>query len=209
MNDSLAHWINPQNLKTKAIEQQNTIFTIAKPFKHLQIKNFLIEEKAITLQEALQEMHFEQKESDLFKFSQTQDFETINNKILKSLQQLFREKEFIAYIEKISAISITKNRIDMAGTCYQSTDFLLPHNDNVGTRKIAFMLYLSETFSQNDGGALIFYNTKNKHPTTPAQSYIPEQNSFIIFEVSPASFHEVEENLSQKKRYTIGGWFHT
>ncbi len=208
MNDSLSSWINQQNLKSKAIKQQNTLFTIAKPFRHLQIKNFLLEEKATALLQELQKIHVEQKESDLFKFSQTQDFETMDNKTLKSFHQFFVSKEFISYIEKIISLHITQDKLDMTGTCYQSTDFLLPHNDKVGTRKIAFVLYLSETFSQNDGGALIFYNTKNKHPTTPAQSYPPEWNSLIIFEVSQTSFHQVEENISQKKRYTIGGWFH-
>ena len=73
---------------------------------------------------------------------------------------------------------------------------------------IAYILYLSETFSKNDGGALVFLNSKKGHPYKKAVSYPPVKNSMMIFEVSPKSWHEIGEVTSEKKRYTIGGWLH-
>jgi len=37
---------------------------------------------------------------------------------------------------------------------------------------------------------------------------VPSNNSFVFFQVSPESFHQVGEVTSEKTRLSIGGWFH-
>jgi len=94
----------------------------------------------------------------------------------------------------------------MSGSRYDSTDFLLPHDDHLDNRKVAYILYLSKDFTKKDGGAFNLYNSSKNTPTTLAKSIPPQFNSLLLFEVSKKSFHEVSENLSKKSRYALGGW---
>ena len=46
-------------------------------------------------------------------------------------------------------------------------------------------------------------------PVEVVRSLVPKWNSFVFFEVSPSSFHQVSEVLSgSKTRLSINGWFH-
>jgi Rps23 Pro-64 3,4-dihydroxylase Tpa1-like proline 4-hydroxylase len=63
-------------------------------------------------------------------------------------------------------------------------------------------------FNEKDGGALGLFETENNHPTRVVQRYPPQFNSFVLFKVTPQSFHQVQEVLSDKQRCTITGWFH-
>jgi Rps23 Pro-64 3,4-dihydroxylase Tpa1-like proline 4-hydroxylase len=80
---------------------------------------------------------------------------------------------------------------------------LLPHDDRLSGRKIAYILNLSKNFAKNDGGALQFFKGKKIVKSIP-----PTFNTFTIFQVSPRSLHQVQEVLSDKKRISFAGWFH-
>jgi len=45
---------------------------------------------------------------------------------------------------------------------------------------------------------------KSKVPPSP----FSKSGSFVLFEVSPNSFHAVSELIVDKKRYALAGWFH-
>lgn len=46
-------------------------------------------------------------------------------------------------------------------------------------------------------------------PQEVVRSLAPRHNSFAFFEVSPKSFHQVDEVLTRDRtRLSIGGWFH-
>ena len=96
----------------------------------------------------------------------------------------------------------------MAGTLYESGDFLLCHDDKLEGRKIAYVFYLTENFKEKDGGSFVLFNSANGKPGEVAQKHLPLFNHLLLFSVSRKSFHEVEENLSDKKRYAIGGWLY-
>ena len=96
----------------------------------------------------------------------------------------------------------------MAGTLYESGDYLLCHDDELEGRKIAYVFYLSENFKEGDSGNFTLFDSKMGKPFRAVKKYVPLFNRLLIFEVSRKSFHEVEENLSDKKRYAIGGWLH-
>ena len=135
------------NLKNK--------FSSAKPFKHLFIENFLDEKTAEVLLKELKNQEFEEKEADLFHFHQTNDFINLREGKLKDFYEYFKGKEVKKLIEEITGIKL-KAKIDMAGSLYKDTNFLLCHDDELSGRKIAFLIYLPKNFEEKDI-FLIFY----------------------------------------------------
>jgi len=176
------------------------------PYKHIIISNFLSDKKAKELLRALKKEKFEEKDSDLFQFRQTQELKYSKNKTIREFYRFFGSREFLNSIGKIMGKKLRKS--DMAGTLYIDTDYLLCHDDRLEGRKIAYVYYLSEDFKEKDGGAFVLFDSKNKKVTKAAKKYYPKWNSLLLFEVSKKSWHEVEEVVGNKKRYAIGGWFH-
>ena len=187
------------------IDELRGKFTTHKPFPHLLIKNFLSETDAKTLVEALKNEQFEEKESDLFSFKQTQDLHYSGNKVIKEFVAMLESKEFAEFIKKISDIKVKRGALDLSGSLYEDTNYLLCHDDQLEDRKIAYILYLSD-LGKNDGGALVLREDSKGKPSTVVKRYYPDFNSLILFQVSKQSWHEVEEVLGKKKRYAIGGW---
>lgn len=200
-------WLNPEYLQEKKKEELKKHFLNNNPFPHLELKHFFKEEKIEKLIKALEKEEFLEKESDLFKFMQTHDFATSEREELQELRNFLSSKEFLSFMEEITSIKCKEKSIDISASLYQNTDYLLPHDDQLEGRKIAFMLYLS-TLKESDGGKLILYKTKGSIPREEEKAIIPEQNTFVFFKVSEKSFHEVEEVRSNIQRITIGGWFH-
>lgn len=207
----LQDWLSPQLFNQENLQNLRRQFANAKPFPHIVVNNFLQENKATKLLEVIKKEEFIEKESDLFKFKQTHDFHFSKNKTIKQFHSECLNWEFFNLISQITN-SKFKGTLDMSSSLYESTSFLLPHDDKLEGRKIAYILYLSKNFKKEDGGSFTLYNTKKEKnnfiPTTAAKKYLPLWNSLLLFEVSPISFHEVEENFSEKSRYTIGGWLH-
>lgn len=205
MSPQILSQINPKILTE--IPKIQKSFSKAKPFRHVHIKNFLKEKIATSLLSALKKEKFLEKEADLFKFKQTHDLSFSKVPTLKNFNSSCLTWDFFDLISTITQTKF-KGTLDMSGTLYESTSFLLPHDDELEGRKIAYILYLSKNFTKKDGGSFAIYNSKKNSPTTVAKRIPPEFNSLLLFEVSDISFHEVEENLSSKNRYAIGGWLH-
>ena len=123
-----------------------------------------------------------------------------------------------------------QQQIDCACNCHMTTCHLLCHDDVIGTRKISYILYLTEPdtiWTQSDGGALELYdsyetsltNTSTDTDTTttlriphtvPCQSILPIFNSMVFFVVQPGySYHSVQEVFGPRPRLSIQGWYHT
>lgn len=199
----LKNWINPSCLKN--ISKLNKEFNTNKPFPHLEL-NLFNESKIKQLLKEVKKLNFEEKDSDLFYLLQTKDFKGINNKLISEFYSIISSREFLNLIEKITDIK-GLNATDAASLIFPSTGYLLPHDDQLGTRKIAYILNLSD-FKEKEGGQLEFFATdSNNNPIKVAKSIVPKFNNFIIFKVSEKSFHQVSEVLSNKQRITIGGWF--
>src|SRR3989338_3034788 len=177
------------------------------PFPHLLLPNFLPTHHAIDLLKALKDEPFELKQSDLFCLYQTKDLISSTNSTIQKFRTFLSSKEFTTHLTQITNIKIKPNIIDMAGTIYTNTNYLLPHDDQLENRKIAYIYYLS-TLTKNDGGALAFYNNKHNQPTAIDKRTQPTFNTLILFPVSKKSFHEVEEVITNKQRIAISGWFH-
>ncbi len=203
----LNQWLNARLFDERFLLRLNKKFIGGRPFPHIVLRDFLIDEKAFELLKEVKKERFIEKESDLFQFKQTDDLFFSKNKLVKEFNETCLSWEFFELIGKISN-SKFKGTLDMAATLYEGTDFLLCHDDELEGRKIAYVLYLSDDFRDADGGSFVIYNSANGLPTMVAKRIPPVFNSLLLFEVSEKSFHEVEENLSEKKRYAIGGWLH-
>lgn len=206
----LNDWINAKYLDAKTISNLRKQFSKAFPFSNHALQGFFREEKLVNIYKALQTLEYLPKESDLFKFSQTGDFKAVKNPVLKQFYGFFRSKEFTDYIRSITGIKVRKDQVDMSSFIYQNTDHLLPHDDKIENRTIAYVLNLSKGFVKKDGATLDFYdyNRKTKLPNKIVKSFVPTYNTLFLFKALSNSFHQVSEQVSDKNRVTITGWFH-
>ena len=205
MDNNQNYIIKEKNFPIKEVRKLKEEFIEAKPFPNLSIKNFLKDHKLLF--EAIKKEQFYKKDSDLFSFSQTNNLFYSKNPIMQSAVKLFSSQTFSSLISTISGIKLKPGALDVFGSLYEKTGYLLCHDDRVEDRKIAFILYLS-TLAEKDGGALALYSNKRNHPYQKINSYPLIENSLFIFKVSKVSWHEVEEVIADKKRYAIGGWLH-
>ena len=205
MNNSRNYVIRARNFPIREVRRLKEGFIEAKPFPHISIYNFLKDHKPLF--EAIKKEQVYRKDSDLFSFSQTNSLFYSKNSIIQSALRLFSSQAFSSLISAVSGIKLKEGAIDVFGSLYEKTGYLLCHDDRVEDRKIAFILYLS-TLAKKDGGALALYSNSGKHPCKKIISYSPVENSLFLFAVSKISWHEVEEILSGKKRYAISGWLH-
>eukprot|EP00069_Balaena_mysticetus_P001066 bmy_15084T0 len=154
------------------------------PFLHCVIPNFIQSENFLEgLQKELLNLDFHEK---------------------KILFEHFR-----AWLSDISKIDL-ESTIDVSCAKYEFSDALLCHDDELEGRRIAFILYLVPPWDRSLGGTLDLYNVdEHFQPKQIVKSLIPSWNTLVFFEVSPVSFHQVSEVLSEEKsRLSISGWFH-
>lgn len=217
----LSMWINPTYLKPQTISKLKSSFQKAKPYRYLEADEFFNHDKMVAVLKALLAEKFYFKESDLFKFNQTQDLKNTKSKILQEYIAFLYSKDFVAYMQELTGFNYSQT-VDIAGTMYEDTNFLLCHDDQLDDRKIAFLCYMS-TVSKTDGGSLALYTykkVKNKAknskkvkelilPDKIVKQIFPSFNKLAFFEVSEISFHEVEEVVTPgMKRLAIGGWYY-
>ncbi|HME86791.1 MAG TPA: 2OG-Fe(II) oxygenase family protein [Candidatus Nanoarchaeia archaeon] len=206
-NPRIDEWVDSYYFDSNVQKKLRKEFETQKPFPYLQLKNFLQPEIAVALLNALAEEEFTEKESDLFKLMQTSDFVSTQNELIAEFRAVLASKEFAKLMYAITGITTKAGEIDCNGSMYQDSDFLLPHDDQLEGRKIAYMYYLS-TMKPKDGGPLALFSSQNKKPVKVVKQLYPEFNSFTFFKVLPISFHEVQEVVAQKQRISINGWFH-
>ncbi len=193
-----AYWINLVYLKNIAGLKRE--FSANKPFPHLVLGNFFTR-KINKVADALFREKFYEHNSDLYQFQQTDDCKNAKQPAIKQFHKFFSSKEFIQFISKITNTKL--KFIDMSGFIYDDTDYLLPHDDRLSGRKIAYILNLTKNFTKADGGELQFFKDNKIVKSIP-----PTFNTFTIFKVSSKSVHQVEEVKSNKKRISFAGWFH-
>ena len=203
---TLRNWINPAYLSEERTKKLYKDFSDNKPFPSLELPGFIKQDKIIKLLQALSKQKFSSHLSDLFQFSQTFDLLYSDDAVLKKFTALLASPEMLDFMQKVTKLKLN-GKIDLFGSIYQDTDYLLPHDDQVPGRKIAFMLYLND-LDEKDGGALALYESKNKTPTKIARRIIPKAGTVVFFEVSALSVHRVEETLTDTQRITLSGWFY-
>ena len=202
---NLRKYLNSEYLEFEKIRDLHIQFTSAKPFAHIELPDFLRESVAQKLLTELAKEEFTHKESDLFSFNQTADLEITQSVFLTEFRD-FLVTDFRLYMQAITGMTC-KSQLDLAGTLYENTDYLLVHDDQLDDRNIAFLFYLS-TMLADQGGSLNLFEQNDKLPTKVVKKIIPQFNTLAFFAVTDISFHEVEEVYGDVQRIALGGWFH-
>ena len=160
------------------------------------------------LKNELSEVKSRRQTLDLYQYEQTEDLANVTSPNLRRLYETF-QMELSSWLSRNTKIALSR-KISMSSACYFDTDYLLCHDDNLGDRRIAFILYLSKNWTADDGGTLDLFDTDDIGlPRKVVHSLLPEYNSLIFFEVVANSYHQVAEITSpEKSRWTINGWFH-
>lgn len=187
-------------------------FRSGQPFPHLHIKNVFPDDLLQAVRTEVLSSTFFRKRNDLYDFAQTDSLRLADGNATAELRDYLYSDAFRSWIEKITGIKTTP-QLDISAAQYNAGSYLLCHDDDLGTRRIAFIIYLvPETWEESDGGSLDLFSTDEQtmQPTVATSTLTPVWNSIAFFEVSPVSFHQVAEVLDDTKgpRLSISGWFH-
>ena len=190
--------------------EDTTIRFYNKPFPCCVIPNFISNEDYVSdLKSELLNLEFHEKSNDLYKFSQSDDLKKSKSKLVKNMNKILYT-DFLSWLRQVTGIDFN-DTMDMSCAKYQYTDVLLCHDDELEGRRIAFIYYLvPPSWVAEDGGTLDMFTTdENGQPSCITRQLVPSYNSLVFFEVTPISFHQVSEVISESKcRLSISGWFH-
>ncbi len=188
-------------------------------------------------------VHFTPKETDIYKIHQSGDLanlDGLDDEALAKLPSLLGLRDGLysqAFRDYISHITncgpLSGRKTDMAINVYTPGSYLLCHDDVIGSRKVSYILYLTDPdtpWQPEWGGALRLFpvvDRKGKDgevAKTPLPDVVkvipPAWNQLSFFAVQPGeSFHDVEEvyHAASKDeleknggriRMAISGWFH-
>lgn len=201
----LADWINAQYLDEDWRAQAQQRYLDATPYPHMQLEDFLQEEKYEALVDALSDLEFAHKENDLFSLAQTPDLKSVDDKTIQSFIDFMNSQQLRDWFADVTGEQTTPGKLDCFGAIYEDSDYLLCHDDRLEDRKIAFILYLT-TLTEEQGGALALFTDSDGLPNKKAKAYQPVANSIAFFTVNKKSWHEVEEVTDDTFRVSAGGW---
>ncbi|CAD6443531.1 90a84e1f-dc5d-441d-bc02-70eeedc4396c [Sclerotinia trifoliorum] len=215
----------------------------SEPYKH-QVISPLIDDALLrsVRNEIRENVHFTPKETDIYKIHQSGDLanlDGLDDGALEKLPSLLRLRDalysssFRKYVAKITGSGeLSGRKTDMAINIYTPGCHLLCHDDVIGSRKVSYILYLTDpdvAWKEEWGGALRLFPTKEFDddgvktitPSPDTSKIIPPAwNQLSFFAVQPGqSFHDVEEvyHAASKEqlekdggrvRMAISGWFH-
>ena len=193
------------------------------PFKHVVIPELLDSELlARAKEEIISQLSWTTKETDIYKVNQTGDLANISGLdadekkrlgALMRVRDLLYSSYFRAFLDRVTGCGkLSGTKTDMSINLYTYRQHLLPHDDVIGTRRVSYILYLTEDpWTVDSGGNFRLYdvNAQGIPESEPCKSIPPSFNQMVLFVVQPgASFHDVEEVYSDGLRLAISGWFH-
>ncbi|KAH9951717.1 nuclear protein [Amylocystis lapponica] len=233
--DVLAELFVPELLHPNSIHRLHTEYDASQPFKHTVVEKLFQDELLKRVKdEALAELNFTEKETDIYKVKQTGDLASLSflteaqiallPNLLTLRDALYSPyfRNFLRAVTGCGPLSGTKQ--DMSVVTYNKSCHLLNHDDVIGSRRVSYILYMPLPhylgWQPEWGGALELYPTVVgpdgilEPEPVPAKKIPPSWNQFIFFEVQPGkSFHSVEEVVvgeseDGRQRLSISGWFH-
>lgn len=138
-------------------------------------------------------------------------YRSMNNKNMSyfefTLRNILNSPGFIGLLNEITCLNL-QGLSTLFLSKYKSGSFLSPHSD-AGNGRLAFVINITKFWKPQYGGALHFMNDDR---TEIIRSYVPEFNSFIIFNVPenngvPHFVGHVAPNVKYS-RYAVTGWFY-
>ncbi|KAG6064551.1 hypothetical protein E4U32_000144 [Claviceps aff. humidiphila group G2b] len=214
------------------------------PYKHAVIHELVDDTLLRSVRdEVCNNLQYTLKETDIYKIHQSGDLANIDGldpelvaKVpsLLALRDALYSETFRNYVSDITGCGpLSARKTDMAVNVYSPGCFLLCHDDVIGSRRVSYILYLTDPdmpWQPEWGGALRLFpvqEKKNKDGEVahvplpdPVKVIPPAWNQLSFFAVQPGeSFHDVEEvyhaeTQEQLKRdggrvrVAISGWFH-
>ncbi|KAK1688226.1 Oxoglutarate and iron-dependent oxygenase degradation C-term-domain-containing protein [Colletotrichum godetiae] len=214
------------------------------PYKHSVINGLVDDALLRSVRDEIREnVSFTPKETDIYKIHQSGDLANLDGldddalaklPSLLSLRDAIYSETFRDYVSHITGCGpLSGRKTDMAINVYTPGCYLLCHDDVIGSRKVSYILYLTDPdtpWKPEWGGALRLFPVLEQQgkdgeiAKTPAPDHTkvipPAWNQLSFFAVQPGeSFHDVEEVYhAQTKaqleaeggrvRMAISGWFH-
>ncbi|TFY72969.1 hypothetical protein EVG20_g8 [Dentipellis fragilis] len=225
----------PNLFDPSSIQRLNSSYKSSEPFKYALIEKLFQDDLLMNVKdECLSELHFTEKETDIYKVNQTGDLASLSYltesqiallpNILKLRDALY-SSTFRTFLQKVTGCgALSGIKQDMSVNTYKKGCHLLNHDDVIGTRRVSYILYMPlphyQLWQKDWGGALELYPVRPgpeglEPEALPTKSIPPSWNQFIFFEVQPGrSFHSVEEVVvgegeDGRQRLSISGWFHS
>ncbi|KAG0175601.1 hypothetical protein DFQ28_006636 [Apophysomyces sp. BC1034] len=213
-------------LEDQTVQKLKNAFKESKPYLHCKIDKLVNDDLLRTVRKEIStNLHFTLKETDIYKVHQTGDLANLDGlpvEELDKLSSLFElrnaiySQEFRDFISEVTGCGhLSGSKMDMSINSYNEGCHLLNHDDVIGTRRVSYILYLTDPDDAWDpkyGGALELYPVieKGTPAVEPTVVIPPQWNQFVMFTVQPGhSFHSVEEVVPEgKPRLSISGWFH-
>jgi Rps23 Pro-64 3,4-dihydroxylase Tpa1-like proline 4-hydroxylase len=215
-------------LSANIVEEDNAIrkeYETNRPYPYAQIRNLFHEDFLLSVKDEIKsqtKVNF--KESDLFRVYQSIDLANLvplselagQLPNVMKLREVLYSQEWRSYIEKMCGLapSTLVEKIDCACNCHAPGCHLLCHDDVIGTRKVSYIIYLTEQdWKESEGGSLELYGSqedesKDSTPIPLARAW-PIFNSMAFFAVKPGeSFHAVQEVTGERPRLSLQGWYH-
>lgn len=189
------------------------IEVLAKGYPLMVWRNFLEEDFAKELKEAVLKLPFKHKATDLFDFYQSYDLKGYLDDQMHPVGRVCKDifsESFSGTISKIIGKPLG-TEIDFAAQMYKKGQYLLCHDDRLESRRIAFVLYLVDPeWKPEDGGQFDKFGVDYRgRPTKePVESFTPAWNTLVFFEVGMWSHHQVAEVLGDLPRLSVAGWLH-
>lgn len=213
-------------------------------YKHGVLSDLFIPTLLRTVRSEIQaNISFTPKETDIYRIDQSGDLANLDGldkdtlRRLPSVQTLRDALYSLSFREYLSAVTsagpLSGVKMDMAINVYTPGCHLLCHDDVIGSRKVSYILYLTDPdkpWKEEWGGALRLYPTqilstddgKSVKISIPDHSVSipPAFNQLSFFAVQPGeSFHDVEEVYAETEsadegphcgrvRMAISGWYH-
>ena len=179
----------------------------ARPFPHVILDDLLPDERLIALRNAVaREPHTPNVEHF---YEMMASGMTVQHEVLRDFAASLASEPALGFVRAVSGKPVT--RVELRSYVYLAGSFLLPHSDHrdgVG-RLVAYAYYLLPRESSS-GGELELFECDlvdgDVAATLPAGTIEPRGNRMVVFEVSPASLHQVRE-VTAGGRVSLSGWF--
>ncbi|UNI21145.1 putative component of NuA3 histone acetyltransferase complex [Purpureocillium takamizusanense] len=231
---------------TAVLDAYTGEYASSAPYKHAVIHDLVDDALLRAVRDEIRaNVEFTPKETDIYKIHQSGDLANLDGlddaslaklPSLLALRDAVYSETFRNYVSSITGCGpLSGRKTDMAINIYTPGCFLLCHDDVIGSRRVSYILYLTDPdtpWRPEWGGALRLFpvqKQENKHgdgdvAKTPLPDVVkvipPAWNQLSFFAVQPGeSFHDVEEvyhadTKEQLKkdggrvRMAISGWFH-
>lgn len=226
------------------LSKYTTQYAQSSPYKHSVISDLIDDTLLRKVRHEIKEnVSFTPKETDIYKIHQSGDLanlDGLDDEALAKLPSLLALRDAIyseAFRDYVSHITgcgaLSGRKTDMAINVYTPGCYLLCHDDVIGSRKVSYILYLTDPdkpWQPEWGGALRLFPVSDRKgkdgaiAKTPGPDVVkvipPAWNQLSFFAVQPGeSFHDVEEvyhAASQEQleaeggrvRMAVSGWFH-